>query len=84
MKEYKVTGMSCGHCEKTVRTIALKHGAGADTVIDLATGLVRFEEDDTFNQERFMEAVADAGYDIEPVAPPQTLGDQTPKTSNTW
>lgn len=82
MKEYKVSGMSCTHCESTVRNIALKHGAGADLLVNHETGQVRFEENDKFQEKPFMDAVEDAGYEIVPVAAPQTLADLPKSTSN--
>ncbi|HHT20447.1 MAG TPA: heavy-metal-associated domain-containing protein [Tissierellia bacterium] len=83
MKEYKVHGMTCGHCENTVRNIAIKHGAGADVEVDRVSGTVRFQADDRFDNEKFMEAVDEAGYEIEEVTALQTVADQKKKT-NSW
>lgn len=83
MKEYKVSGMSCGHCENTVRNIAIKHGAGADAEVDRVSGVVRFRADDRFDNDKFMAEIEDAGYDIEEVTALQSLADQENKT-NSW
>ncbi|NMB03515.1 MAG: heavy-metal-associated domain-containing protein [Tissierellia bacterium] len=82
MQEYKVSGMSCGHCEDTVRNIAIKHGAGANAEVDRVSGTVRFTADDRFDNDKFMEAVEDAGYEIEEVSALQTVADQA--TRNSW
>lgn len=82
MKEYKVSGMSCTHCESTVRNIALKHGAGADAIVNHKTGQVRFAASDKFDEKRFMDDIEDAGYEVEPVADPQTLADVPKETGN--
>lgn len=65
MKEYKVSGMSCGNCVNSVRTIAQQHGAGADVAVDLASGKLSFTPEAGFDEAALIDAVEAAGFDIE-------------------
>ncbi len=63
---YYVPGMSCEHCKRAI-TMALKDIEGVNNVnIDLEEKKVVIEYDETSVQtEKLIEAIEDAGYDIE-------------------
>jgi copper chaperone len=59
----KVTGMSCGHCQKTVEQ-ALKGVNGVySAVVDLQDGEAEVDfDDDSVTTIRLVAAVVEAGY----------------------
>ena len=58
-----VEGMSCGHCEKAVKS-ALSEIAGVSSVnVDLATKKVEVDGDN-LQDNLLKEAVEEAGYDV--------------------
>jgi copper chaperone len=59
----KVTGMTCGHCQKTVEQ-ALKGVNGVySAVVDLQDGEAEVDfDDDSVTTIRLVAAVVDAGY----------------------
>lgn len=65
MKEYKVTGMTWGGCEDSVRQAALEHGAREVMVVDREINQVTLEEGDKFDEAAFKSAVEELGYEIE-------------------
>jgi copper chaperone CopZ len=65
--EYKVTGMSCGHCEAAVRAV-LGRLAGTDRVeVEAGTGRLMVSSAPGADVEAFVAAVPEAGYRAEPV-----------------
>jgi copper chaperone CopZ len=60
---FKVTGMSCGHCQQKVER-ALKGVAGVySAVVDLPDGIAEVDfEDDAVTSQQLIAAVAHAGY----------------------
>lgn len=62
MQQFKVSGMSCGHCVKAITQAiqALEQGARVD--VDLAAGLVRVEAGLT--AEQVAAAIRDEGYEV--------------------
>jgi copper chaperone len=61
----KVTGMSCGHCEKAVKTALLELEGVKDVNVSLSTGLVDVEYDAAnVSMDQMKEAVEDQGYDV--------------------
>lgn len=64
MTRLKVTGMSCGHCEKAVRE-ALEQVPGATGVkVDLTAGTATVEG--TAANDALLAAVREAGYEAAP------------------
>ncbi|MBJ6126855.1 heavy-metal-associated domain-containing protein [Microvirga splendida] len=66
MRTYKVTGMTCGGCEKSV-TRAIKKQLGDDTTVeaDSKTGEVRV--DASADPQMVVFAIDGAGYKVEEV-----------------
>ncbi|CAM3485037.1 MULTISPECIES: cation transporter [Paenibacillus] len=65
MKQVTLTveGMSCNHCVNSVEG-ALKN-AGASGTVDLASGTVSIEYDDSkVSLDALKEAIEDQGYDV--------------------
>lgn len=61
--EYQVTGMSCGHCEASVRDEVSKI-AGVDTVaVDAATGSLVVASTVPLSDADVIAAVDEAGYE---------------------
>lgn len=85
IKSYKIEGMSCGGCEANVKNIAQRHGANDNIVVDRHKKIATFEVKGSFDEESFLKAVDDAGFEIEAwkAAEPQNLIDET-KPENTW
>ncbi len=65
MREIKVAGMSCGHCEASVKK-ALEENNASDVVVDLAKGIVQFEG--TLEKEKISELLEDLGFTLESYA----------------
>lgn len=64
MRTIKVKGMSCQHCAKAV-TKALEEIKGVSGVsVDLATGLVSFEEEHQVDSSVLKEKITKAGYEL--------------------
>ncbi len=59
--EYKVTGMSCGHCEASVRGEVSKI-AGVEDVQVSAAGTLRIVSSAELADEAVIAAVDEAGY----------------------
>lgn len=61
----KVTGMTCGHCEKAVKT-ALLHVDGVESVdVSLQEGTVSVAFDASkLNRNNLKETIEDQGYDV--------------------
>jgi copper chaperone CopZ len=68
---YNVPDMTCGHCVNSV-TEEVRKVNGVDSInVDLDTKLVTISGDD-LNDAQLREAIKEAGYDAEPVAPEET------------
>ncbi|WP_203363793.1 copper chaperone CopZ [Bacillus sp. REN10] len=62
----QVKGMTCGHCEKAVKTALLEVEGVKDVAVDLPTGAVAVEfDDEKVTAAQMKEAVEDQGYDVE-------------------
>lgn len=61
---FTVSDMTCGHCEKTVRTALAEALPGAAVTIDLSSHKVTVEGD----KDTAEEAIREAGYSPEAVA----------------
>jgi copper chaperone len=61
----QVSGMTCGHCEKAVKTALLGVEGVADVAVSLKSGKVDVEFDSAkVSMEQLKEAVEDQGYDV--------------------
>ncbi|MCX7950151.1 MAG: cation transporter, partial [Treponemataceae bacterium] len=64
----KVKGMSCEHCVRSV-TQALERLDGLRNVqVDLEKGVVRFENIKGVGNDQVIEAITEAGYEVEPTS----------------
>lgn len=63
---FQVDGMSCGHCEKAVRTAIQALQADADVQIDLATGKVLVNAA-MLTPSQVQAAIEEVGYDVKPL-----------------
>lgn len=62
MNEYRVTGMTCEHCEMSVRE-EVEQIDGVDAIeVSAATGLLRVGATGAIQDERVLAAVTEAGY----------------------
>lgn len=61
---YTVTGMTCGHCEASVREEVGEIPGVRDVIADHATGAVTFVSDEPVPRETVASAVAEAGYQL--------------------
>jgi copper chaperone len=68
MTQLKITGMTCGHCQKVVKE-ALEHVSGVTAAeVDLAKGIAVIEG--TAAAEALVQAVEAEGYSASLVAQP--------------
>ncbi|GAA1983008.1 heavy-metal-associated domain-containing protein [Microbacterium pumilum] len=61
--EYRVTGMSCGHCEASVRGEIAKLTGIQHVDVSAATGLLRIESTAPLTDDAVIAAVDEAGYE---------------------
>lgn len=62
MRLFHVDGMSCGHCEKAVRSAIQALQADALVQIDLTSGKVKVDAA-TLTSPQILAAIEEAGYD---------------------
>ena len=62
---YTVTGMTCEHCVRAVRTEVGQVPEVRDVQVDLATGQVTITSDGPVDDTAVRAAVNEAGYDVE-------------------
>ncbi|MBD3942631.1 heavy-metal-associated domain-containing protein [Microbacterium sp. NEAU-LLC] len=60
--EYKVTGMSCGHCEASVRGEVAKLAGVEDVQVSAADGTLRIVSTAELADDAVIAAVDEAGY----------------------
>ena len=60
--EYKVTGMSCGHCEASVRGEVSKLAGVEDVQVSAAAGTLKIVSSAEIADEAVFAAVDEAGY----------------------
>lgn len=58
-----VEGMSCGHCEKAVKTALSELDGVTKVEVDLSTKKVEVEGEN-LNDNLLKDAIEDAGYDV--------------------
>jgi copper chaperone len=62
----KVSGMTCGHCEKAVKTALMNVDGVASVVVSLSEGTAEVEYDSSKAEvSKMKSAVEDQGYDVE-------------------
>jgi copper chaperone CopZ len=62
---YTVTGMTCEHCVRAVRTEVGQVPEVRDVQVDLVTGQVTITSDGPVDDAAVRAAVNEAGYDVE-------------------
>ncbi|WP_144794216.1 heavy-metal-associated domain-containing protein [Corynebacterium singulare] len=62
-KNYTVTGMTCGHCEMSVKEEVGEIAGVTEVTADHATGAVSVSGEG-FTDEQVAAAVAEAGYEL--------------------
>ena len=60
--EYTVTGMTCGHCEMSVREEVAEIGGIQDIVVSSSTGKLVITSDAAPDDAAVLAAVSEAGY----------------------
>ena len=63
---YTVTGMTCGHCVRSVTEEVGKIEGVTSVEIDLASGRVTVESEGPVDDTAFAAAVDEAGYEVAP------------------
>ena len=61
---YTVTGMTCGHCEMSVREDLEEIPGVSDVVANHESGVVTFTSDRPVSREQVDAAVTEAGYQL--------------------
>ncbi|HEY8452532.1 MAG: heavy metal-associated domain-containing protein [Micromonosporaceae bacterium] len=61
---YRVTGMTCGHCEQAVTTELSRLPGVREVRVDLATGNVTVTSDAPLPIDEVRTAVDEAGYEL--------------------
>jgi copper chaperone len=64
MQQFKVSGMSCGHCVRAITQAIQALDPVARVEVDLAVGLVRVESSQDAAQ--IQAAIAEEGYEVAP------------------
>ena len=63
--QFKVTGMTCGHCAASVTEEVSEISGVTDVQVDLATGAVSVTSDQPLSEADVKTAVEEAGYQLE-------------------
>jgi copper chaperone CopZ len=61
---YTVTGMTCGHCARSVTEEITALGGVTDVTVDLPTGAVAVTSEHPLDEAQVRAAVEEAGYDL--------------------
>lgn len=64
MQQFKVSGMSCGHCVRAVTQAIQALDQGARVEVDLAAGVVHV--DARLDAAQIQEAISEEGYEVVP------------------
>ncbi|ERH53188.1 copper chaperone CopZ [Ectopseudomonas chengduensis] len=64
MQQFKVSGMSCGHCVRAVTQAIQALEQTARVEVDLAAGLVRVEA--SLDASQILTAIREEGYEVAP------------------
>ena len=65
-QEYQVTGMTCGHCEMSVREEVGEISGVTDVQVSHATGRLVVTADSAIDDQAVLGAVEEAGYSAAP------------------
>jgi copper chaperone CopZ len=65
--EFAVTGMTCGHCEMSVREEVSEISGVTDIQVSAQTGRLVVSADDTIDDAAVIAAVEEAGYQAQRV-----------------
>jgi copper chaperone CopZ len=60
--EYQVTGMTCGHCEMSIRDEVARVPGISDIQVSAQSGRLVVVADDAIDDEAVLAAVGEAGY----------------------
>ena len=60
MQQFRVQGMTCGHCVRAVTQAIKGHDPAADINVDLSAA--RVQVNSTLSAERIIELIAQEGY----------------------
>ena len=64
MQQFKVSGMSCGHCSRAITQAIQALEQAARVEVDLAAGLVRV--DAQLDATQIQAAIREEGYEVVP------------------
>ncbi|EZH83481.1 copper resistance protein CopZ [Ectopseudomonas composti] len=64
MQQFKVSGMSCGHCVRAVTRAIQALDQAASVEVDLAAGLVRVQGN--LDAAQIQAAIREEGYEVAP------------------
>jgi copper chaperone CopZ len=60
-----VEGITCGGCEKSIRTALLAHDGVSEATASHETGVVAIKYDNSkINEDQLKQTIEDAGFDI--------------------
>lgn len=59
---FNVSGMTCGHCERAVKTAVKQVDPQAEVSVDLATGVVQVQSGQP--REAIAQAITEEGYAV--------------------
>lgn len=59
---FGVTGMTCGHCVRSVKGELRKLDGVTDVAVDFRTGTVNVTSDDELDRDAIRDAIDEAGY----------------------
>lgn len=62
MQTFKVTGMTCAHCERAVTGAIKARDAAAEVEVDLETGVVKVASG--LDEAAIRQAIEDEGYQV--------------------
>ena len=60
--EFQVTGMTCGHCEMSIREEVAEVPGVEDIQVSAQTGMLVVTGSDSLDDAQILAAVAEAGY----------------------
>jgi copper chaperone CopZ len=60
--EFQVTGMTCGHCEMSIREEVAEVPGVEDIQVSAQTGMLVVTASDSLDDAKILAAVAEAGY----------------------
>ena len=60
--EFQVTGMTCGHCEMSIREEVAEIPGVEDIQVSAQTGVLLVTGSDSLDDAQILAAVAEAGY----------------------